>query len=84
MESKGLNEGQSKAVDHIDGPLLILAGPGSGKTLTITEKVVNLIGNGISPERTLALTFSEKAAGEMQERIEKKIGVGVMNETGKK
>lgn len=76
MESMGLNEGQSKAVDHTDGPLLILAGPGSGKTLTITEKVVNLIENGISPEHTLALTFSDKAAGEMQERIEKKIGMG--------
>ncbi|MDD4249671.1 MAG: ATP-dependent helicase, partial [Methanosarcina sp.] len=74
MESRGLNEGQSKAVGYTDGPLLILAGPGSGKTLTITEKVVNLTKNGISPARILALTFSEKAAGEMQERIEKEIG----------
>jgi DNA helicase II / ATP-dependent DNA helicase PcrA len=71
---KELNEGQSKAVGYTDGPLLILAGPGSGKTLTITEKVVNLTKNGISPDRILALTFSEKAAGEMQERIEKEIG----------
>ncbi|MDG6245104.1 MAG: UvrD-helicase domain-containing protein, partial [Methanolobus sp.] len=50
--------------------------PGSGKTFTITEKVVHLIDEGILPERILALTFSEKAAGEMQERIEKKIGIG--------
>ncbi|MDA0525416.1 UvrD-helicase domain-containing protein [Methanococcoides alaskense] len=74
MTSKGLNKGQSKAVDYTSGPLLILAGPGSGKTLTIAEKVVKLIKDGTAPERTLALTFSEKAAGEMQERIEKQIG----------
>ena len=71
-----LNAGQLKAVSYTSGPLLILAGPGSGKTMTITEKVVKLIGTGISPDRILALTFSEKAAGEMQERIETKIGVG--------
>ena len=71
-----LNSGQSKAVSYTSGPLLILAGPGSGKTLTITEKVMHLIGIGISPERILALTFSEKAAEEMQERLEKNIGYG--------
>jgi DNA helicase-2/ATP-dependent DNA helicase PcrA len=71
-----LNAGQSKAVSYTSGPLLILAGPGSGKTLTITQKVLQLIKDGISPDRILALTFSEKAAGEMQDRIEKHIGVG--------
>lgn len=71
-----LNAGQSKAVSYTSGPLLILAGPGSGKTLTITEKVMHLIGHGIFPERILALTFSEKAAEEMQERVEKNIGYG--------
>jgi DNA helicase-2/ATP-dependent DNA helicase PcrA len=76
MISSTLNAGQSKAVTYTDGPLLILAGPGSGKTLTITEKVIHLIDGGIQPERILALTFSEKAAGEMQERIEKNIGIG--------
>ena len=76
MGSNVLNAGQSRAVGYTDGPLLILAGPGSGKTLTITEKVVDLTENGISPDRILALTFSDKAAGEMQERIEKEIGIG--------
>ena len=71
-----LNTGQSKAVSYTSGPLLILAGPGSGKTLTIKEKVLKLIKDGISPDRILALTFSEKAAGEMQDRIEKDIRVG--------
>lgn len=55
--------------------MLILAGPGSGKTLTITKKVFKLIEDGTPPDSILALTFSEKAAGEMQERIEKQIGV---------
>ncbi|RSD33284.1 MAG: DNA helicase II / ATP-dependent DNA helicase PcrA, partial [Methanohalophilus sp.] len=64
-----LNPSQSQAVDYTDGPLLILAGPGSGKTLTITEKVVNLVDEGFSPDRILALTFSEKAAGEMESTI---------------
>ena len=76
MVSGNLNPGQLKAVTYTDGPLLILAGPGSGKTLTITEKIVDLTEKGISPEKMLALTFSEKAAGEMLERIESKIGVG--------
>ncbi len=71
-----LNAGQSKAVSYTAGPLIILAGPGSGKTLTITEKVVQFIKDGISPDRILALTFSEKAAGEMQDRIENVIGIG--------
>jgi len=76
MVLKTLNVGQSKAVTYTAGPLLILAGPGSGKTLTITEKITHLIKIGISHEKILALTFSEKAAGEMQERIEKNIGYG--------
>lgn len=71
-----LNDYQQKAVSYVLGPLLILAGPGSGKTLTITEKVVKLIENGLAPEKMLALTFSEKAAGEMQDRIEQRIGSG--------
>ncbi|MBP1908575.1 ATP-dependent helicase [Methanolobus bombayensis] len=75
VESK-LNSGQLRAVSYTEGPSLILAGPGSGKTFTITEKVVNLIENGLKPDRILALTFSEKAAGEMEERIENIIGTG--------
>lgn len=76
MVSGTLNAEQLKAVTHTKTPLLILAGPGSGKTFTITEKVVGLIDGGIPAERILALTFSEKAASEMQERIEKQIGIG--------
>ena len=76
MVSSNLNAEQLKAVTHTKTPLLILAGPGSGKTFTITEKVVGLIDSGIPAERILALTFSEKAASEMQERIERQIGIG--------
>ncbi len=75
VETK-LNSEQLRAVSYTSGPSLILAGPGSGKTFTITEKVVNLIESGLKPDRILALTFSEKAAGEMEERIERKIGSG--------
>ncbi|MHC1576508.1 MAG: UvrD-helicase domain-containing protein [Methanosarcinaceae archaeon] len=75
MNTQDLNEKQSDAVTYTDDPMLILAGPGSGKTLTITKKVFKLIEDGLSPDRILALTFSEKAAGEMQDRIEQQIGV---------
>ncbi|WP_094228529.1 ATP-dependent helicase [Methanolobus psychrotolerans] len=76
MVSSNLNAGQLKAVTYTQGPLLILAGPGSGKTLTITEKVLDLIAKGTPAEKILALTFSDKAAGEMRERIEDHIGIG--------
>ncbi|WP_094227781.1 ATP-dependent DNA helicase [Methanolobus psychrotolerans] len=73
VEAK-LNYDQLKAVSCTGGPLLILAGPGSGKTLTITDKVARLIESFSPPEKIIALTFSEKAADEIQNRIEKKIG----------
>ncbi len=66
---------QKQAIEHTGTPLLILAGPGSGKTFTITEKIVELIKRGLAPERILALTFSEKAATEMQDRVESRIGI---------
>ena len=66
-----LTEAQTKAVAHLDGPLLVLAGPGSGKTTVVTRRIANLIANGIPPWQILALTFTNKAAREMRGRIDK-------------
>ena len=71
----GLNDKQIEAVTHKDGPLLVIAGPGTGKTKVITHRIEHLIReHNIRPEQILAITFTNKAAEEMQERINTEIG----------
>lgn len=72
-----LNEEQEKAVKHGQGPLLVIAGAGTGKTRVITERIEYLIlEKGVKPEEILALTFTEKAAQEMEERVDKALPIG--------
>ena len=62
-----INKAQQEALDTLDGPVLIIAGPGSGKTFTLVERIVKLIQvKGVQPESILVVTFTEKAARELQ------------------
>ena len=71
---EGLNDEQREAVSCVDGPVLIVAGAGAGKTRVLTSRIALLVGRGVDPSRVMALTFTKKAANEMKERIALMVG----------
>ncbi|HKL60968.1 MAG TPA: UvrD-helicase domain-containing protein [Acholeplasma sp.] len=81
MNLSMLNENQLKAVKHINGPLSVVAGAGSGKTRTLTYRIANLIEQGVLPLSILAVTFTNKAAREMKERVVELVGPKALDVT---
>ena len=79
---KGLTQSQQTAAQHVDGPALVLAGPGSGKTMVVTRRVARLVNLGIAPWQILALTFTNKAANEMRQRIDTLLDQSSLNGSG--
>ena len=69
FKDQELNQKQAEAVNHQNGPLLIAAGAGSGKTKTLVNRLIHLLGSGVAPEKIIAITFTNKAAKEMRDRV---------------